>query len=95
MAPDVIIDLSESIPRKAMRCDGIVPTIGAETCRVLVTSAAQMLTSRQCLWLQGLNPNDLDLTGTDNNALYNMAGNAICLPAIGTLLIACMCIMHW
>ena len=95
MAEDVIIDLSQSIQRKTMRCDGIVPTLGTGCSRLLVTSAAQLLTARQCLWLQGMNPNDLDLTGMQDDDIYYMAGNAMCLPAIGTIIIACMCIMQW
>jgi len=95
MAQYIIIDMSQSIKRKTMRCDGIVPTLGTSCSRLLVTSAAQLITARQCLWLQGLNPNDLDLTAMSDNDVYHLAGNAMCLPAIGTLLVACMCVMRW
>lgn len=95
MSENVIIDLSQSIQRKTMRMDGIVPTLGTGCSRLLVTSAAHLLTARQCLWLQGVNPNDLDLTGMQDEEIYHMAGNAMCLPAIGTILIACICIMRW
>ena len=77
-----------------MRCDGIVPTLGTSCSVLLVTSAAQLLTARHCLWLQGLNPDDLDPTDNSDEEVYHMAGNAMCLPTIGTLFIACMCIMH-
>ena len=95
MEKNVIIDLSQSIQRKTMRCDGIVPTLGKGCNLRLVTSAAQLLTARQCLWLKGISPNDLDLSGMQDDDLYYMAGNAMCLPAIGTILVACMSVMRW
>ena len=94
MAENVIIDLSQSIQRKTMRCDGIVPTLGTGCNRLLVTSAAQLLTARQCLWLQGI-PSDLDLSGMQDDELYYMAGNRMCLPAIGKILVACISVMRW
>ena len=95
MDKNVIIDLSQSIQRKTMRCDGIVPTLGTGCNRLLVTSAAQLITARQCLWLQGINPNDLNMSDMQDDDLYYMAGNAMCLPAIGTILFACMSVMRW
>ncbi len=93
---DVIIDLENSILKPVtIRSDGMVPRLGRCCSRLLVPSVAQLLSARQCLLLQGVDPNTLDLTGTRDDDIFRMVGSAMCLPAIGTLLMACISVLRW
>jgi site-specific DNA-cytosine methylase len=93
---NVIVDLAKSINRPTtMRSDGAVPSLGRWCNRLLVPSVAQQISARQCLWLQGVDPNKIDLTDTKDEELFRMVGSAMCLPAIGTLLIACISVLRW
>ncbi len=62
---------------------------------MLVTSVGQLISARQFLWLQGVDPNELDLTDTNDDDIFRMVGNAMCLPVIGTLMMACISVLRW
>ena len=96
LSKDVIVDLGRCISKpKTIRADGIVPNLGRRCSRLLVSSVAQVISAKQCLLLQGVNPTALDLTETNDDQIFSMVGTAMCLPAIGTLLMACMSVMRW
>jgi site-specific DNA-cytosine methylase len=96
LAKDVIVDLAKCISKiSTIRSDGLVPSLGGCCNRLLVTSVAQLISARQCLRLQGVDANELDLTDTKDDDIFRMVGNAMCLPAIGTLLMACISVLRW
>ena len=96
LGKDVIIDLAKCVLKPVtIRSDGVVPNLGKACSRLLVPSVAQLLSARHCLLLQGIDPNAVDLTDTTDDDIFRMVGSAMCLPAIGTLLIACMSVLRW
>lgn len=96
LSKNVIIDLTRCISKPGTtRSDGTVPSLSRYCTRMLVPSVAQLVTVRQCLLLQGVDPNGLDLTNTKDDDIFRMVGSAMCLPAIGTLLMACISVLRW
>jgi len=96
LSKDVIVDLAKCISKPVtIRGDGIVPNLGKCCSRLLVPSVAQVISAKQCLLLQGVNPDALDLTDTKDNEIFRMVGSARCLPAIGTVLMACISVLRW
>jgi site-specific DNA-cytosine methylase len=96
LSKDVIIDLANSISKPiAIRSDGITPILGRTCSRLLVPSVAKLISARQCLLLHGIDPDALDLTHTRDDDIFRMVGSAMGLPAIGTLLMACISVLRW
>ena len=92
----MIVDLAKSITKPTtMRSDGVVPSLGRWCNRLLVPSVAQQISARQCLRLQGVNPNEIDLMDTKEDDVFRMVSSAMRLPAIGTLLMACISVLRW
>ena len=83
-----VLDLSQSINRSSFRCDGTVPTLTTTCGSLFVPRYGAHLSGKQCLALQGLNPHILDLTGQSADNLYKLAGNAMSVPVIGTVMYA-------
>ena len=93
---NVIVDLSKSVKQPTvLRSDGVVPSLGRWCSRMLVPSVAHYISARQCLRLQGIDPNKIDLTDTKEDEIFQMVGGAMCLPAIGTALMACISVLRW
>ena len=96
LSKDVIVDLAKCISKPVtIRGDGIEPNLGKCCSRLLVPSVAQVISAKQCLLLQGVNPDALDLTDTKDDEIFRMVGSAMCLPAIGTVLMACISVLRW
>lgn len=96
LGKDVIIDMAKCISKPVtIRSDGVVPNLGRCCSRLLVPSVAQLISARQCLRLQGVDPSAIDLTGMKDDDIFRMVGSAMCLPAIGTLLMACISVLRW
>ncbi len=95
MSPLAIVDISRSIQRAVLRTDGNVPTLGTGCVRLLVTSNGCFLSPRNCLWIQGLDPNTFDFSGISNDDVYRMAGNAMARPVLGAIVIACGAVLRF
>lgn len=91
----VILDLSQSIHRLVIRRDGKVPTIGKGSTRLFVTSKGVFLNHRQCLALNGLGSKTFEAQGVKPSVLHYMAGNAMCLPVVGSVLVAAGEVVRW
>ena len=90
LAPMCIIDVSQSIQRKVIRADGMVPNIGAGSSRIFVPYDCAFLTPCQCLALQGFDSDECKeiVRFLLEEDAYQLAGDAMCVPAIGSVLIA-------
>jgi len=83
-----ILDLSQSFGRNAVRKDGLVPTLATSCARMFVPLHGTCLTAVQCLALQGHNPADYAVEAFTPLELYRLAGNAMGVPVVGTVLAA-------
>jgi hypothetical protein len=83
-----ILDLSQSFGRNAVRKDGLVPTLATSCGRMFVPLHGKCLTAVQCLALQGHNPADYSAEAFTPLELYRLAGNAMGVPVVGTVLAA-------
>jgi len=83
-----ILDMSQSINRSSFRSDGLVPTLTTTCGSLFVPKYGAYLSGRQCLALQGLNPHILNLTGLSEDNLHELAGNAMSVPVIRTVMYA-------
>lgn len=86
-----ILDLSQSISRSSFRCDGAVPALTTTCGSLFVPHVGTYLSPKQCLALQGLHPDMVDVTGQTSENLYKLAGNAMSVPVIGTVMYAAVC----
>jgi len=88
MHPDCVIDLSQSITwQHRCRRDGNAPTL-ARSSQLFMPWYCQKLSAKHSLALQGFNPHLADTSGVSDTQLQMMAGNAMCVPVVGTLLVA-------
>ena len=85
---EAVLDLSQSINRSSFWSDGLVPTLTTTCGSIFVPTFGAYLSGRQCLALQGLNPHVLDLTDQSEDNLHKLAGNAMSVPVIGTVIYA-------
>lgn len=92
---NAVIDLSQGIQRKVVRRDGLVPTLGTGCSRIMVPSTGSFLNWRQCSWLQGINITELNLENVTADEMHHMAGNAMCLPVVGTVIVAALSLLEW
>ena len=92
---NVIVDISQSIHRKVIRSDGNVPTISTGSTKLLVTERGVFLDADHCLALQGMDPNAFAETGVTDEDLHYMAGNAMTLPVIGSVMLAAGHLLNW
>lgn len=95
LKPDTVIDLSQSIDRRVIRADGFVPTLSTGCSRLLVTNRGSFLDASQCLALQGINPKPFQELNLSQEDLFHMAGNAMCLPVVGSIILAAGQLMQW
>ena len=93
--PSVVVDISQSVHRACFRTDGLVPALGTGCGRVMATGYGTLLTSDQCLWLQGVNPAGIILDGISEQDRYRMAGNAMSLPVVGAVIVAALSTLKW
>ena len=95
LSDKVVVDVSQSIHRKVIRSDGNVPTITTGSAKMLVAGKGQFLDANQCLALQGFDPSIFAKSGVRSEELHYMAGNAMSLPVIGSVLLAAGHVLNW
>jgi site-specific DNA-cytosine methylase len=86
-----ILDLSQSISRVGLRVDGTTPTLTSTCGRLYVPSRGVMLTPQNCLALQGIRVTEADISDFSPCELYKMAGNAMSVPVVGSVMWAAVC----
>ena len=95
MEKHVIVDISQSVHRPSLRADGLVMTIGTGSTRLLVTQQGRFLNETHCMALNGMDAGFFKAQGATREDLHFMAGNAMCLPVVGSVLVAAGAIMKW
>lgn len=95
LKPTVVVDVSQSVQRACLRTDGLVPALGTGCGRILATSCGQFLSPEQCMWLQGINPAEINVENLSAQDLYHMAGNAMSLPVAGSVIVAALSVLKW
>lgn len=88
MTENCVLDLSQSLGRNAIRKDGLVPTLATACGRLFVPLQGTCLTANQRLALQGHNPADYEVEAFTPAELFRLAGNAMGVPVVGTVLAA-------
>ena len=91
MTPTAIMDSSQSVSRVSLRTDGMVPCLTTTCEHLYVPRAGVCLTGKQCLALQGFETKNLPVDEFANSDIANMAGMAMSMPVVGTLLWAVVC----
>ena len=95
MHPSVIVDLSQSIHRLVRRRDGKVSTICTGSTKLYLPFSGQFLNHRHCLALNGIRSETFEAHGVKSSELHFMAGNSMCLPVVGSVLIAAGELVRW
>jgi len=91
MAPDTIFDSSQSIARVLLRAHGVVPCLTTTCKHFYVPRSGFCLTRKQCLALQGFVVKNLPVDEFSNSDIAHLAGMAMSMPVVGTLLWAVVC----
>jgi site-specific DNA-cytosine methylase len=90
VSENTILDISQSISRVALRSDGCVPTLTTTCGNLFVPSRAVALDHKQLLALQGICPDLAAAVECTPEQICKMAGNAMTLPLVGTVLVAAL-----
>lgn len=94
--PDTVLDLSQSLGRNACRTDGLVPALGTGCSRMYVPASSVFLDARQCLALQGHDTSGLPaatLESFSDDDLRTLAGNAMCVPVVGSVVASALSLL--
>ena len=91
VTPTTNMDSSQSVSRVALRSDGLVPCLTTTCQHLYVPRSGVCLTGKQCLALQGFDAKNLPIDEFSNSDIANMAGMAMSMPVVGTLLWAVVC----
>ena len=91
MTPAVIFDSSQSISRVSLRSDGMVPCLTTTCEHLYVPRSGVCLTGKQCLALQGFDVKNLPVDEFTNSDIAHLAGMAMSMSVVGTLLWAVVC----
>ena len=86
LAKDVIFDVGQNIGRVAIRSDGLVPTLTCGCSKLFVPSVGKYLQPAHCLSLQGFDVSKCNLPSFSDDELFVLAGNAMTVPVVGTML---------
>jgi DNA-cytosine methyltransferase len=86
LAKDVIFDVGQNIDRVAIRSDGLVPTLTCGCSKLFVPSVGKYLQPAQCLSLQGFDVSKCNLQSFSDDELFFLAGNAMTVSVVGTML---------
>ena len=90
VSENTILDISQSISRVALRSDGCVPTLTTTCGNLFVPSRAVALDHKQLLALQGICPDLAAAVECTPEQICKMAGNAMTLPLVGSVLVAAL-----
>ena len=91
MAPYTILDSSQSVARVPLRSDGMVPCLTTTRKHLYGPRSGVCLTGKQCLALQGFDVKNLPVDEFSNSDIAHLAGMAMSMPVVGTLLWAVVC----
>ena len=90
MKKDVILDLSQSLGRNALRDDGLVGALACGCTQMFAPYFGKSLSIQQCMVLQGMDPSAYDLNIVSETEMFRLVGNAMCVPVVGTVIAAGM-----
>jgi len=90
MNKDVILGVSQSLGRNALRDDGLVGALACGCQQMFAPYFGKSLSIQQCMVLQGMDPSAYDLNIVSETEIFRLVGNAMCVPAVGIMMAAGM-----
>ena len=94
MKKTVIMDISQSLGRSALRDDGLTPTLSCGCTQMFAPYFGCSLTMQQCMTLQGMRPTDYDLECLPATDVFRLVGNAMCIPVVGSVFAAALSLLQ-
>ena len=90
----VILDISQSLGRCALRDDGLTPTLTCGCTQIFAPYFGSCLTMQHCMTLQGMRPTDYDLQCLPATDVFRLVGNAMCIPVVGSVFAAALSLLR-